>query len=83
MTGGNRTKVTLLSGIITDTWDDAWKLECLHRNEHVQAILRMVGKQYRGAREAYCADVGIREGAEAERRLRERVKVVWPKGIDK
>lgn len=80
MISGNPTKVVLIDGRITDSWSNEWREECLTRNNHVQAILRMLGKQYRGARESYCANVGVQEGVEAERRLRMRVKSLWPKG---
>lgn len=75
--------VTLINGREVPSDSTEWRNECLGRDHHAQAILRMVGRQYRAAREAYCANVGVREGAEAERRLRERVRAVWPKGMDK
>jgi len=75
--------VKLIDGREVPSDSKEWRSECLARDKHVQAILRMVGRQYRGAREAYCANVGMREGAEAERRLRGRVRAVWPKGMDK
>lgn len=77
MKDGARTKVVLLDGTITDTWSNGWRSECLKRDEHVNAILRMLGKQYRDRREAYYESVGRFEGAEAEKRLRAEVARRW------
>lgn len=82
MDNGHANKVVLISGEVTDTWSDAWRRECLHRNEQVQRVLGMVGKALRGRRDAYCTSVGLIEGPEAEKRLREEVKRRWPKGLD-
>jgi hypothetical protein len=82
MIAGAKTKVVLIDGTVTDTWSNEWREECMARDKHVQAVCRMLGKQYRGRRDAYCTSVGIMEGAEAEKRLRARIKEVWPKGID-
>lgn len=72
-----RPRVVLLDGTVTDTWSEGWKLECLKRNEHVQRVLGMLGKQNRDRREGYYLSVGSMEGAEAEKRLREAVARVW------
>lgn len=77
MKAGNPTKVVLLNGSMTDTWSKEWAAECLKRNDHVQAVLGMLGRVNREHREAYYASVGRHEGAEAEKRVRDEVARVW------
>lgn len=72
-----RPRVVLLDGTVTNTWSEGWKLECMHRNQHVQRVLGMLGKKNRDRREGYYLSVGSMEGAEAEKRLREAVARVW------
>lgn len=72
--------VILIDGREVDSASPEWRAECLRRSEHVQALLAMRGPDGRGKRNAYVEQVAFLEGAEAAKRLRERVKAEWPKG---
>lgn len=77
MKDGDRTKVVLLNGVITDTWSNAWREECLARKPLVDKVLSMLGKNNRVARDAYYQWIGSMYGAEQEKRVREAVSRVW------
>lgn len=83
MKTGNPTKVVLLDGTVTNTWSREWQLECLKRNDHVQAVLRLLGRANRDRREAYYVSVGRFEGAEAEKRVRAEVARLWKAESDR
>jgi hypothetical protein len=74
------TTVTLSDGREVESDSPEWRAECLHRHRQVQEILSMRGNSNRGKRAAFIEQVDFLEGAEAGRRLRERVRAEWPKG---
>ena len=73
-------EVTLSDGRKVSSYSKEWLMECRVRDEHVRTVCGMLGKANRSKRDAYCTRVGHLEGAESERRLRERLREVWPKG---
>lgn len=77
MIGGDRTKVVLLNGTVTDTWSNEWREECLARKPLVDHILSLLGKQHRTARDSYYAWIGSVYGEQQEKRVREAVSKVW------
>jgi len=77
MINGARTKVVLLDGTVTDTWSNEWREECLHRKPLIDQVLRMLGRGNRQRREAFYTSIGITEGPEQEKRVREAVAAVW------
>lgn len=77
MIGGDRTKVVLLDGTVTDTWSNGWREECLARKPLVDHVLGLLGKRNRTARDAYYQWIGAMYGPEQEKRVREAVSRVW------
>lgn len=77
MNPGDRTKVVLLNGTITDTWSNEWREECLIRKPLVDRVLSLLGRSNRGRRDAYYEWIGKTYGPEQEKRVREAVSRVW------
>lgn len=77
MINGARNKVVLLDGTVTDTWSREWAEECMRRKPLVDQVLRMLGRENRARREAFYTSIGLTEGAEQEKRVRECVARVW------
>lgn len=69
--------VTLIDGRTVPNDSQDWLHECFNRHSHVEAVLRMRGADNKARRQQYIEQVDAREGAEAGRRLRERIKWAW------
>lgn len=73
------TTITLIDSRTVDSASPEWRAECLARHEHVQKLLAMRGADGRAKRNAYIEQVAFLEGAEAAKRLRDRLAAEWPK----
>lgn len=70
--------VTLCDGRQVPSDSALWRDECKRRHDQAQEVIAMRGVANRGKRNAYIERVRNTEGAEAGRRLTERVKADWP-----
>ena len=66
--------VTLLSGAVVCSWCDAWRQECLQRQEEAHAVLRMADRE---TRRAHLDLLQARHGDEYRRRLEATILDTW------
>jgi hypothetical protein len=71
------TTVTLIDGTEVDSASEAWRMECLQRHKHVQALLALQGTGSRHLRQDYLRRVEANEGAEAKNRLVVAFSQAW------
>lgn len=69
-----RTIVTLATGEAVDSWDPAWKAECLKRHVVVLALLRVNGLD---ARRAKLAAIEEEHGALFRSRVQDELAAAW------
>ena len=66
--------VTLATGEVVDSWDLAWKAECLKRHVVVLALLRVNGLE---ARRARLAKIEEEHGALFRSRVQDELAAAW------
>ena len=71
------TTVILIDGREVDSGSDEWRQECLQRQRHVDALVRLAGLSQREEWKAYVQAVRRNEGDVAAERVKQAFGKAW------